>query len=169
MSSLITIITVLFVHLRLFPSDFRGVLRGFRGFPRDFRALSVLGYSNPVTVPLDLIVFTMAPSHKRRRQPKQKQTRRPKQKQSRRQQKGGTIPYVVDFKKGFELIEDPKMWSIPSKAQYAKAKKMVKGYKQEYKGSGSKKSYDDWFVSKGYGARSACTIMWCSRRRRYQT
>ena len=108
----------------------------------------------------------MAPSRKPRRQPKQKQTRRPQQKQSRRpkqnqprQQKGGTIPYVVDFKKGFELIEDPKMWSIPSKAQYAKAKKMVKGYKQEYKTSGSKKSYDDWVVSKGYGARSPCTII----------
>ena len=99
-----------------------------------------------------------------RRKPKRQQTRRPKQKQARRpkpsrKQKSGTIPYVVDFKKGIELIKDPKMWHVPSKAEMKKAKQTVKGYKQEYKTSGSKKSYDDWILSKGYGTRSGCTIM----------
>ena len=66
---------------------------------------------------------------------------------------------MVDFKKGIELIKDPKMWHIPSKAEMKKADKLVKGYKQEYKTSGSKKSYNDWVVSKGYAKRSGCTIM----------
>ena len=98
----------------------------------------------------------MAPRRQPKRKSKQTSSHRPRRS---RPQKGGTIPYVVDFKKGFELISDPKMWHIPSKAEMKKADKLVKGYKQEYKTSGSKKSYGDWAISKGYAKRSGCTIM----------
>jgi len=92
----------------------------------------------------------MAPQHKRKRQRK----RRPPQ-------KGGKALFVVDVKKGFELLTDKKMWKIPSKTEIQKAKKQVVDYKREYRASGTRESYNKWIVKKGYAkkADTNCILM----------
>ena len=60
------------------------------------------------------------------------------------------IPWVVDFKKGIELIKNRKMWHIPTKAEEKEAKRFVKCINKEYRQSGSKDSYGLWAVKKGY-------------------
>ena len=77
----------------------------------------------------------------------------------RRKQRGGTIPWVVDFKKGIELIKNPKMWHIPTKAEEKEAKRFAKRVKNEYRQSGSKDSYGSWAVKKGYAKKPDCAIM----------
>lgn len=71
--------------------------------------------------------------------------------------KGGempTIPWSVDFKKGFELLTDKRMWSIPKKPskeemtlQKERIQKMKAKYKM-YKDAGGSKSYKQWGVQK---------------------
>ena len=74
--------------------------------------------------------------------------------------KGGTAPFIVDVKKGFELLADKNMWKIPSKAELKAAERQVAGYKRQYRASGSKDSYDKWVVKKGYAKRlSVCCLM----------
>ena len=78
----------------------------------------------------------------------------------RRRMKGGTAPFLVDVKKGFELLTDKNMWKIPSKAELKAAERQVAGYKRQYRASGSKDSYDKWVVKKGYAKRpSVCCLM----------
>ena len=69
------------------------------------------------------------------------------------------IPWVVDFKKGIELIKNPKMWHIMTKAEEKKAKQFATRVKKEYRQSGSKDSYGSWAIKKGYAKRPDCTIM----------
>ena len=89
----------------------------------------------------------MAPRRKRKRQ------------RRRKRQKGGVAPFLVDFKKGFELIEDKDMWKISSSAEYQRAKKKVADYKRQYRNSGSRDSYEKWLLKKGYTKGSACSVM----------
>ena len=78
----------------------------------------------------------------------------------RRRIKGGSAPFFVDVKKGFELLTDKNMWKIPSKAELKAAERQVAGYKRQYRASGSKDSYDKWVVKKGYAKRpSVCCLM----------
>ena len=74
--------------------------------------------------------------------------------------KGGTMPYVVDVKKGFKLLTDPAMWKIPSKADVKADKQRVANYKRQYRASGSKDSYNKWLVKKGYAKKvGGCSLM----------
>ena len=78
----------------------------------------------------------------------------------RRRMKGGTAPFFVEVKKGFELLADKNMWKIPSKADMKANERQVAGYKRQYRASGSKDSYDKWVVKKGYAKRpSVCCLM----------
>ena len=56
----------------------------------------------------------------------------------RRRMKGGSAPFFVDVKKGFELLADKNMWKIPSKAEMKANERQVAGYKRQYRASGSK-------------------------------
>ena len=47
--------------------------------------------------------------------------------------KGGMAPFIVDFKKGFQLLTDKDMWKIPSKAEVKAAKQQVADYKRQYR------------------------------------
>ena len=70
------------------------------------------------------------------------------------------MPFVVDVKKGFKLLTDPKMWHVRTKAEKQHDKRLVAGYKKEYGQSGSKDSYDSWVQKKGYAKKAdTCTIM----------
>ena len=77
----------------------------------------------------------------------------------RRRMKGGTAPFIVDVKKGFELLADKNMWKIPSKAEMKANERQVAGYKRQYRASGSKDSYDKWVVKKGYAKKAGCSLM----------
>ena len=73
--------------------------------------------------------------------------------------KGGTAPFIVDFKKGFQLLMDKDMWKIPSKAEVKADKQRVADYKRQYRASGSKDSYNKWLVKKGYAKKAGCRLM----------
>ena len=94
----------------------------------------------------------MAPRRKRKRTT----TRRPSR---RRRIKGGAAPFLVDFKKGFELLTDTNMWKIPSKAEVKSAKQRVADYKRQYRASGTRDSYNKWLVKKGYAKKTGCNLM----------
>ena len=80
-------------------------------------------------------------------------------KKKRKRQVGGTIPWVVDWKRAGKVMKDVVKNGF-KKVDTAKAKKEVAGYKAEYKASGSNDSYHDWVVKKGYAKRnSMCSIM----------
>ena len=93
----------------------------------------------------------MAPRHKRRtirrRQPR------------RRRIKGGAVPFVVDVKKGFELLTNKDMWKFPSKAETMAVKRRIDALKRVHRNSGSKDSYDTWVKKKGYRKRPDCSLM----------
>ena len=91
----------------------------------------------------------MAPKRKRKRTT----TRR------RRKMKGGTVPYMVNFKKGFELLTTPDTWKIPSKAEIKSAKRRVADYKRQYRASGTRDSYNTWLAKKGYAKKTGCSVM----------
>ena len=84
-----------------------------------------------------------------------------KRQRRRRRMEGGKVPFVVDFKKGFELVTDKNMWKIPSKADYKKYKRVVDDYKREYRASGTRDSYNKWLLKKGYAKKSGsnCSLM----------
>ena len=94
----------------------------------------------------------MAPRRKRKRTTTRRQPRR-------RRMKGGTAPFIVDFKKGFQLLTDKDMWKIPSKAEVKADKQRVADYKRQYRASGSKDSYVTWAKKKGYVKRAGCSLM----------
>ena len=71
-----------------------------------------------------------------RRKRKRTTTRR------RRKMKGGTVPYVVDFKKGFELLTNKDTWKIPTKAGARAARKQAAALRRVHRASGSKDSYE---------------------------
>ena len=93
------------------------------------------------------------------RKRKRTTTRRRRPVKRRKKMEGGKAPFLVDFKKGFELITDKNMWRAPSKADYKKYNRMVSDYKRQYRASGTKDSYNDWVIKKGYAKKSGCTIM----------
>ena len=66
---------------------------------------------------------------------------------------------MVDFKKGIELIKNPEMRHIPTKAELKEAERFAKRVKKEYRQSGSKDSYGSWAVKKGYTKKPDCAIM----------
>ena len=72
---------------------------------------------------------------------------------------GGTAPFIVDFKKGFQLLTNKDTWNIPSKAEERAAKRQVAAYKRQYRASGSKESYNKWLVKKGYAKKTGCSLM----------
>ena len=82
-----------------------------------------------------------------------------KRPQRRRRMKGGIGPFLVDWKKGIELLKDKDMWKIPSKAEERATKQMVANYKRQYRASGSKDSYGTWARKKGYTRRPDCSLM----------
>ena len=88
-----------------------------------------------------------------RRKRKRTTTRR------RRKMKGGTVPYMVNFKKGFELLTTPDTWKTPSKAEIKSAKRQVADYKRQYRASGTRDSYNTWLVKKGYAKKTGCSVM----------
>ena len=71
---------------------------------------------------------------------------------------GGRASFVVDFKKGLELLKDKDLWKLPSKAEEKTMKQRVAGYKGA---SDTKDSYNKWLVKKGYAkkADSNCILM----------
>ena len=71
--------------------------------------------------------------------------------------KGGAAPFMVDFKKGFQLLMNKDMWKIPSKADVKADKQRVADYKRQYRASGSKDSYVT--KKKGYVKRAGCSLM----------
>ena len=77
----------------------------------------------------------------------------------RRRIKGGAAPFIVDFKKGFQLLTDTDMWKIPSKAEVKSAKQRVADYKRQYRASGTRDSYNKWLVKKGYAKKTGCSLM----------
>ena len=91
-----------------------------------------------------------------RRNRKRTTTRRPPR---RRRIKGGKAPFIVDFKKGFQLLTNTDMWKIPSKADIKADKQRVANYKRQYRASGSKDSYNKWLVKKGYAKKVGCSLM----------
>ena len=87
----------------------------------------------------------------------------PKGKRQRRRRRieGGKAPFLVDFKKGFQLLTDKEMWKIPSKAEEKKMKRRVADYKREYRASGTRDSYNKWLIKKWYAkkADTNCILM----------
>ena len=109
--------------------------------------------SSPVPKMCGECRHAMAPRRKRQRTTTRRSSRR-------RRMKGGTMPYVVDVKKGFKLLTDPAMWKIPSKADVKADKQRVANYKRQYRASGSKDSYNKWLVKKGYAKKvGGCSLM----------
>ena len=105
------------------------------------------------TAPILFISMTKPRQRPRRGRGKKKKT------STNRKQRGGAIPWVVDVKKGIELIKNPKMWHLPTKAEEKEAKRFVKRIKNEYSQSGTKDSYGSWAVKKGYAKKPDCAIM----------
>ena len=68
----------------------------------------------------------------------------------RRSQRGGATPFVVDCKKGFQLLTDPELWTIPDEE---KDKRLVERYKRQWRESGTRDSYKTWLVRNGYAKR----------------
>ena len=70
------------------------------------------------------------------------------------------MPFVVDVKKGVNLLMDENMWKAPpSKAAIKSAKQRVADYKRQYRASGTRDSYNTWLVKKGYAKKTGCYIM----------
>ena len=82
-----------------------------------------------------------------------------KHQQRRRRMKGGTGPFIVDFKRGFQLLTNKDMWKIPSKAEEKTSKRRVAAYKREYRASGTKDSFNKWAIKKGYAKIATCSLM----------
>ena len=85
-----------------------------------------------------------------------------KKRQKGRKQKGGVAPFMVDFKRGFQVTKD-MIKAVKTPIDVKKAKAEVRGYKreyQDYKRRGGNKSFNSWVIDKGYGTRNAgCCIM----------
>ena len=73
--------------------------------------------------------------------PKRKRTTTRRQ-QRRRRMKGGTAPFIVDFKKGFQLLTNKDTWKIPSKSEGMAAKRQADALRRVHRASGNKDSYE---------------------------
>ena len=91
--------------------------------------------------------------------PKRKRTTTRRRQQRRRRMKGGTVPFIVDFKKGFQLLTNRDTWKIPSKADAMAARRQAAILRRVYHASGSKDSYETWAKKKGYIKRPECSLM----------
>ena len=89
----------------------------------------------------------MAPKRKRKRQ------------RRRRKMKGETALFIVDFKKGFELLTNKDMWKIPSKAEKMAEKRQYYALKRQHRASGTKDSFTTWMRKKGHVQKKACSVM----------
>ena len=81
--------------------------------------------------------------------------RKRKRQRRRRKMKGGTAPFIVDFKKGFELLTNKDMWRLPSKAD----KRAWERDKRLHRESGTKDSFHTWMRKKGRVQKKACCVM----------
>lgn len=93
---------------------------------------------------------------RRARRVKKTKTKR----QKPRRQRGGSIPWVVDVKKGYEVTRD-MIKAVQKPIDWKAAKRDVSRYKREYrayKAQGGSKGYSKWAVDKGYAAKSSCCI-----------
>ena len=87
---------------------------------------------------------------------KQKKKKKKKKKTIRRQI-GGAIPWVVDFKKGGEIVSD--LVKDGFTIDHNKAKKQYDSDRAEWKKSGQGQSWEDWARSNGKIEDSKCTIL----------
>ena len=79
---------------------------------------------------------------------------RRKRKRRRRRMEGGNAPFMVDFKKGFQLLTEKDVWKTPSKAEVKAANN-----KRAYRASGTRDSYNKWLVKKGHAKKVGCCLM----------
>ena len=105
----------------------------------------------------------MAPSTRRKRNKTKRQQRGRRKRPARKKasQRGGAVPWVVDFKKGYEVTKD-MIKAVGKPIDVDKAKRAVAGYKAEYaayKRRGGKKSYTSWATDKGYAKKGGCCIL----------
>ena len=85
----------------------------------------------------------------------------------RRQWRGGEMPWVIDFKKGWDLITDKQMWNLkhvfkkPSPEEIAKFKReresVEKRYRM-YKDAGGSLSKKKWMTAKGFLVKPTFTF-----------
>ena len=96
---------------------------------------------------------------KRKAQRSRKAAQRGKRK---KKQKGGGVPFFVDFKQGVKVTKD-LIRDLKKPVDMKKAAAAVRGYKQEYqayKRRGGSKSYNSWVLDKGYATRNpGCCLM----------
>ena len=73
--------------------------------------------------------------------------------------KGGTAPFIVDFKKGFQLLTNKDTWKILTKAGTRVARKQAGALRRVHRASGSKDSYETWAKKMGYIKRTDGSLM----------
>ena len=93
--------------------------------------------------------------------PAKRTSRKSKRRKKTTKQRGGAVPWIVDFKKGIEVtkgIANKDVWDF-SKAKYDRAKKSYEQMKRQHRKSGSRKSLEQWAKDTGKAKRSDCCIM----------
>ena len=109
----------------------------------------------------------MAPSTRRKRNKTKRQQRGRKKRPARKKasQRGGMVPFVVDFKRGFEATKgmiNAIHKDLTDPPDIRKVERKVKGYKAEYaayKRRGGSKGYTSWAYDKGYLERpTVCCV-----------
>ena len=78
-------------------------------------------------------------------------------KKTKGRQIGGVIPWVVDFKKGGEIVND--LYKDGFTIDHDKAKKAYNRDRAAWKKSGQGKSWEDWAESNGKIVKSKCVIL----------
>ena len=99
--------------------------------------------------------------NKTKRQQRGRKKRPARKKKKTTSQRGGAVPWVVDFKKGYEVTKD-MIKAVGKPIDEKKAKRAVAGYKAEYaayKRQGGRKSFTSWAANKGYAKKGGCCIL----------
>ena len=81
--------------------------------------------------------------------------KRKTEKSGRTRQRGGRAPFIVDFKKGYEVTRD-LIQALKRPVDVKQAKRAVTGYKREYqenKRRGGTKGFSSWATNQGYAKR----------------
>ena len=79
-------------------------------------------------------------------------------KKKRKRQVGGSIPWVVDWKRASKVMKDVVKNGF-KKVDYAKARNAVEGYKAEYRASGLSDDYEDWARKKVILKEILCVLL----------
>ena len=88
---------------------------------------------------------------------------KPRRKTSKRKKKqsGGKMPWLVDFKKGFQVTKD-MIQAVKKPIDRKNAQRQMNSYKekfQEYKRKGGKKTFKRWAIDNGIFTRgNTCCI-----------